>query len=44
MSVLCSGSYLVDFIVPDLPRIGGPGTLTYAPEGIQQMFRSVCVD
>jgi len=34
MSVLCSGSYLVDFIVPDLPRIGGPGTLTYAPEGI----------
>jgi sugar/nucleoside kinase (ribokinase family) len=34
MSVLCSGSYLVDFIVPKLPRIGEPGSLTYAPEGI----------
>jgi sugar/nucleoside kinase (ribokinase family) len=34
MSVLCSGSYLVDFIIPDLLRIGGPGTLTYAPKGI----------
>ncbi|MBD3205689.1 hypothetical protein GF319_04995 [Candidatus Bathyarchaeota archaeon] len=34
MSVLCSGSYLVDFIVPKLPEIGEPGSLTYAPDGI----------
>jgi len=34
MSVLCSGSYLVDFIVPDLPGIGEPGSLVYAPKGI----------
>jgi sugar/nucleoside kinase (ribokinase family) len=34
MSVLCSGSYLADFIVPDLPEIGAPGSLVYAPRGI----------
>jgi sugar/nucleoside kinase (ribokinase family) len=34
MSVLCSGSYVVDFIVPDLPEIGAPGSLVYAPRGI----------
>jgi len=34
MSVLCSGSYLADFIVPDLPEIGEPGSLVYAPRGI----------
>lgn len=34
MSVLCSGSYLADFIVPDLPGIGEPGSLMYAPKGI----------
>ena len=34
MSVLCSGSYLADFIVPDLPGIGAPGSLVYAPKGI----------
>ena len=34
MSVLCSGSYLADFIVPDLPEIGAPGSLVYAPKGI----------
>ena len=34
MSVLCSGSYLADFIVPDLPEIGPPGSLVYAPRGI----------
>jgi len=34
MSVLCSGSYLADFIVPDLPGIGEPGSLVYAPKGI----------
>jgi sugar/nucleoside kinase (ribokinase family) len=34
MSVICSGSYLVDFIVPKLPEIGEPGSLTYAPDGI----------
>ncbi len=34
MSVLCSGSYLADFIVPDLPGIGEPGSLVYAPRGI----------
>ena len=34
MSILCSGSYLADFIVPDLPGIGEPGSLVYAPKGI----------
>ncbi|MFH0850933.1 MAG: carbohydrate kinase family protein [Candidatus Bathyarchaeota archaeon] len=34
MRVLCSGSYLADILVPGLPRIGPPGSLTYAPRGI----------
>lgn len=34
MSVLCSGSYVVDILVPELPHIGPPGSLTYAPKGI----------
>jgi ribokinase len=35
MSVLCSGSYVADIIVPGLKDIGPPGSLTYAPKGIQ---------
>jgi sugar/nucleoside kinase (ribokinase family) len=34
MLVLCSGSYLADILVPGLPGIGPPGSLTYAPMGI----------
>ncbi len=34
MGVLCSGSFVADIIVPDLPCIGSPGSLTYAPNGI----------
>ncbi len=34
MSVLCSGSFVADILVPDLPHIGPPGSLTYAPNGI----------
>jgi sugar/nucleoside kinase (ribokinase family) len=34
MSVLCSGSFVADILVPDLPYIGPPGSLTYAPNGI----------
>ncbi len=34
MSILCSGSFVADILVPDLPRIGPPGSLTYAPSGI----------
>jgi len=34
MLVLCSGSYLADILVPGLPGIGPPGSLTYAPKGI----------
>jgi len=35
MSVLCSGSFVADILVPDLPHIGSPGSLTYAPNGIR---------
>lgn len=35
MSVLCSGSFVADILVPDLPHIGPPGSLTYAPNGIK---------
>ena len=35
MSVLCSGSYVADIIIPGLKNIGPPGSLTYAPKGIQ---------
>jgi sugar/nucleoside kinase (ribokinase family) len=35
MSVLCSGSFVADILVPDLPYIGPPGSLTYAPSGIK---------
>lgn len=35
MSVLCSGSFVADILVPDLPHIGFPGSLTYAPNGIR---------
>ena len=35
MSVLCSGSFVVDIMIPDLPHIGPPGSLTYAPKGIK---------
>jgi len=34
MSILCSGSFVADILVPDLPEIGPPGSLTYAPKGI----------
>jgi sugar/nucleoside kinase (ribokinase family) len=34
MTVLCSGSLVVDLIAPDLPKIGPPGSLIYAPKGI----------
>lgn len=34
MSVLCSGSFVADIMIPDLPNIGPPGSLTYAPKGI----------
>jgi len=34
MSILCSGSFVADILVPDLPYIGSPGSLTYAPNGI----------
>ncbi len=34
MSVLCSGSFVADFMVPNLSQIGAPGSLTYAPNGI----------
>ena len=35
MSVLCSGSFVADIMIPGLPHIGPPGSLTYAPEGIK---------
>ena len=34
MSILCSGSFVADILVPDLPEIGPPGSLIYAPHGI----------
>lgn len=34
MSILCSGSFVADILIPDLPNIGPPGSLTYAPHGI----------
>jgi sugar/nucleoside kinase (ribokinase family) len=34
MGILCSGSFVADILVPDLPQIGPPGSLTYAPNGI----------
>jgi sugar/nucleoside kinase (ribokinase family) len=34
MTVLCSGSLVVDLIAPDLPKIGQQGSLIYAPKGI----------
>ena len=34
MSILCSGSFVADILVPNLPHIGSPGSLTYAPNGI----------
>ncbi len=33
--VLCSGSFMCDIIAADLPRLGDPGDLIYAPHGIQ---------
>jgi sugar/nucleoside kinase (ribokinase family) len=33
-TALCSGSFMCDLIAADLPRIGEPGDLTYAPNGI----------
>jgi len=33
--VLCSGSFMCDIITADLPRLGDPGDLIYAPQGIQ---------
>ena len=33
--VLCSGSFMCDIITADLPRLGDPGDLIYAPHGIQ---------
>ena len=32
--VLCSGSFICDFIAADLPGMGGPGDLIYPPGGI----------
>ena len=34
MSVLCSGSFVADIMAPNLPYIGPPGSLLYAPNGI----------
>lgn len=34
MSILCSGSFVADILIPDLHGIGSPGSLTYAPQGI----------
>ena len=33
--VLCSGSFMCDIITADLPRLGDPGDLIYAPKGIR---------
>jgi len=33
--VLCSGSFMCDIITADLPRLGDPGDLIYAPHGIR---------
>ena len=33
--VLCSGSFMCDIITADLPRLGDPGDLIYAPNGIR---------
>ncbi len=33
--VLCCGSFMLDLIASDLPRLGTPGDLVYAPNGIQ---------
>lgn len=33
--ILCSGSFMCDLIAPGLPRLGEPGDLVYAPEGIE---------
>ena len=33
--VLCSGSFICDFIAADLPGMGNPGDLTYPPGGIR---------
>ena len=33
--VLCSGSFMCDIITADLPRLGDPGDLIYAPRGIR---------
>ncbi|UCD44834.1 MAG: carbohydrate kinase family protein [Candidatus Bathyarchaeota archaeon] len=33
--VLCSGSFMCDLIATGLPRIGDPGDLIYAPDGIK---------
>ena len=34
MTILTSGSLVADIIAPNLPHIGPPGSLTYAPNGI----------
>ena len=34
MNILTSGSLVADIIAPNLPHIGPPGSLTYAPDGI----------
>jgi len=33
--VLCSGSFICDFIAADLPGMGNPGDLIYPPGGIR---------
>ena len=35
MSILCSGSFVADILVPNLSEIGPPGSLTYTPNGIR---------
>jgi hypothetical protein len=31
--ILCSGSFICDFIAADLPGLGNPGDRIYSPEG-----------
>ena len=31
MNILCRGSFVADILIPNLPNIGPPGNLTYAP-------------
>jgi len=35
LKVLCAGSFVCDIIAAHLPAMGAPGSLTYAPRGIE---------